>query len=66
MTVKESVKAFESMLRGIDRYKAPFNNSIEAFLSEYAIDFEPYRVARPKVKGISSSVIIREIREGRW
>jgi hypothetical protein len=66
MSPKETVRKFESMLEQIAQYQTSGNGSVEAFLKEYEIAFEPSPAARPKVQGLSSSTIIREIREGRW
>lgn len=66
MSLQEAVQEFESMLEQIAKYQTSGNGSVEAFLREYEIDFEPSLAARPKVQGLSSSTIIREIREGRW
>lgn len=66
MSIQEAVQEFESMLEQIAKYQSSGNGSVEAFLREYEIDFEPSPAARPKVQGLSSSTIIREIREGRW
>ncbi len=66
MTQKAAVKVFEALLREIGSYKAPFNQFIEAFIAEYDIDFEPPSTTRPLVRGISTSSVIRDVREGRW
>jgi len=66
MSLQEAVQAFESMLEQIARYQTSGNGSVEAFLKEYEITFEPSPTARPKAQGLSSSAVIREIREGRW
>jgi|YNPBryunderm2012_1023409.scaffolds.fasta_scaffold86782_2 hypothetical protein len=66
MSLQEALQAFESMLEQIARYQTSGNGSVETFLREYEIDFEPSPVVRPKAQGLSSSAVIREIREGRW
>jgi hypothetical protein len=66
MTQKEAVEALETLLREISSYKRPVRQAIETFITEYGIDFEPYPLTRPVVKGIATSSVIREVREGRW
>lgn len=66
MDWNESVKEFESMLKGIEKYETPIKSSIEKFLKDYGISFEPSDLPRPEVKGISGSEVFREIREARF
>ncbi len=66
MSLQEAVREFESMLEEIARYQNPCTSSVEAFFREYGVDLEPPPTTRPTVQGLSSSAVIREIREGRW
>lgn len=66
MSLQEAVQQFETMLEQIAQYQTSGNGSLEAFLREYQIDFAPSQAARPRVENLSSSAVIREIRESRW
>ncbi len=64
--MKEEIRWFEQMLQVISDYQGRNGHVFEDFASKYGLSLEIDESPRPVIKGISTSAVIREIREGRW
>lgn len=66
MAVREESRWFQEMLKAIDSYRVQDGRFWEDFISRYGLNLAGEETARPVIKGISTSKVIRAVREGRW